>query len=78
MLRITLPKDRQSKGTNFTNRVGYGNREGPWYRVLFGWEIGKHHAYFTSGIACQVVLAFARPSPNPFTEGVTASFAPQR
>jgi hypothetical protein len=33
------------KGTNFTNRVGYGN--GDCYPTLFGWEMRKRPAYFT-------------------------------
>lgn len=38
-------KDRQSKGTNCTNRVGY--RSGDCYPTLFGWDICKRPAYFT-------------------------------
>ena len=32
-----------------TNRLGYGNGDRTWYPTLFGWEIRKRPAYFTSG-----------------------------
>jgi len=36
------------KKTTAKNRLGYGKGDRSWYPTLFGWEIGKRLAYFTT------------------------------
>jgi hypothetical protein len=42
---------RSVKNPTAKNRVGYGNEDRSWYPTLFGWEIEKRLAYFTTSYA---------------------------